>query len=237
LIFETRLLICAALLGVTALIDLKTREVDDKIWVIFGALGLTLSIIEVILGVSPNVTLYIVSFGLTSGLAFLLYFLKFYGGADAKALSAISLILPLFEGSTILHPISGITILTNSVFLTLAFPIYLGIKNLILIIQNEKIFEGLESEPIYRRIFACLLGYRIRKGSKNKFLLRLEKTIDGRRRFDFSLIGDDEDFVTETEIWVTPGIPLLFIMALGFAFMYFIGDILGLIILNVFRLI
>jgi preflagellin peptidase FlaK len=229
-----RLAVCAVMLAVSSYFDIKTREVEDWFWVVFGAVGVALTGYEFFTS-SPNLLLYLFSFILTSGLAYLLYVLGFYGGADAKALSAISLLVPFFNLNSIIHPITGLIILTNSTILTLIFPVYFGLRNLVKVVSGEKIFEGFESEPLLKKILASLLGYRIKVSAKGRFLMRLERTVDGKRKLDISMRGVDEDFVEESDVWVTPGLPLLLFMAIGFVVMVLFGDILALLIRAIFR--
>jgi len=227
-LLDIRLILCGVMLFATAYFDLKSREIDDKIWWGFGALGLGLTAVEILLGYSPDLLLYLASTVLSGGLGFAFYYLGFYGGADAKALLCCALLAPLFNRNLTLHPFTPLIIFVNSLILTIILVVYYGVNNLVHLLIGDRIFEGLEHEPLHRKILACLLGFRAKR--VGSFYFSMEKKEDGRRRFDFSLLQVNEDFVTEDGIWVTPGIPLIVFMAAGFVVMVVFGDLLGYIL-------
>jgi len=228
-LLEIRLTLCGAMFIVSAYFDIKSREVDDKLWWIFGALGLALTATELFLGYSPNLPLYLISTALAVGVGYTLYYLGFYGGADAKALLVCALLAPLFDRNLILHPFTPLIVLVNSAILTTSLAIYYGISNLIRILRGERIFEGLEHEPLHKKALACLLGFRA-KGRVGPFYFQMEREEGGKRRFDFALLRAYEDFTTKEDVWVTPGIPLLAYMAAGFVVTVVFGDLLAYIL-------
>jgi len=235
-LLEIRLTLCGAMFIISAYFDLKSREIDDKLWWIFGALGLTLTVTELFLGYSPNLLFYLISTVLAAGVGFALYYLGFYGGADAKALLVCALLAPLFHRNLILHPFTPLIVLVNSAILTLSLAIYYGISNLIRILRGEKIFEGLEHEPLHKKALACLLGFKA-KGRAGPFYFQMEKEEEGKRRFDFSLLRAYEEFTTKEGVWVTPGIPLLAFMAAGYVVTVVFGDLLAYILKALVKLV
>ena len=77
----------------TSYLDLRKREVEDKVWVIFGIIGLVLQVYEVANGETDLVQLLIgVGLGALVGMG--LYFFGFYGGADGKALDRARIARP-----------------------------------------------------------------------------------------------------------------------------------------------
>ena len=74
--------------------DYKTREVSNRVWVIYAPIALALSLSELLLFESSQLPLYGLSFGVTAGIAFLLFYTGGFGGADSKALMCIALALP-----------------------------------------------------------------------------------------------------------------------------------------------
>ena len=48
---SARILLSIIMLGYTSWVDIKTREIYDLVWIIFGGLGLALNIYEVVTGV------------------------------------------------------------------------------------------------------------------------------------------------------------------------------------------
>ena len=89
------------ILTVASVCDIRTREVPDKVWLIYGPAGLALTIYRTY--VDPSQLLFTaVSIGFSILLAFGLVFFGVSGGADAKGLICLSLTLPL--PPTILSP-------------------------------------------------------------------------------------------------------------------------------------
>ena len=79
-----RPILVLAMLGYASFKDLKTREVNDVVWLVFGASGLALNLYEASTGsiVFLNLMLpmaFMILFAVASG------FLGFFGGADLLA--------------------------------------------------------------------------------------------------------------------------------------------------------
>ncbi|MDG6906904.1 MAG: prepilin peptidase, partial [Nitrososphaerota archaeon] len=69
----------------TSYLDLRKREVQDKVWLVFGAIGVILQVYEIHMGDSSLFQLGL-SVVLATAVGMGLYFFGFYGGADGKAL-------------------------------------------------------------------------------------------------------------------------------------------------------
>jgi preflagellin peptidase FlaK len=222
------------MLVLASYLDIKSREVQDKFWIPFAALGTILTAYDFYVG-SPGFNLIelALAIGFTSVFAWGAYFLHLYGGADAKAISTLSVIFPIYETSSF-HRLGALTTLTNSVLLTALLPIALVALNLVKLSRGEKIFQGFEEEGRFAKIQAMFLG--LRKKEAGKYDFPLENSAEGRRRFDFSLGKIDEDFATGEDVWVTPGIPLLVFVFLGFIVTLGYGDVLFAIMSFFFRL-
>ncbi len=219
--------VCFIMLVYASYSDWKTREVDDKLWILFSLAGIAFSIIE--LYYNPQLLfLVITSISLSSLISFVLYYFGFFGGADMKALIVISLLVPVYYPPNFLHPLTFLTSLTNGIFLTICLPIFFFILNITRLILGRDIFSGFEGERLWKKILVCFLGYRTSKAEKSHFSMSLEKMVDGRKRLQISLLKD-EDFISGEDIWVTPGIPLLIFISLGFISTILFGDFLTLL--------
>jgi len=223
--------LAAVMLLFTSYLDLKKREVEDKVWVIFGALGVALQAYEVATGETVLLQLLIgVGLGALVGMG--LYFFGFYGGADGKALIVLGILVPHFVPAVGIYSIAPLMVLTNGVLVSILLPIGLLIYNLSQIARKKPIFEGFQ-EPLYRKILASILGYR-QTGKPREFQFSMEKDITAEsgsvaaRKFDFSLMRDD--FETKSGTWVTPGIPLLVFFTAGYFLLLLYGDlVIGLV--------
>jgi preflagellin peptidase FlaK len=77
--------------------DFKKREVDDRIWLIFSPIGIIITFIEYFLNYIDfsYLILYILSIVIIIIVSIIIYYLKFVGGADSKALISISFLDPI----------------------------------------------------------------------------------------------------------------------------------------------
>jgi archaeal preflagellin peptidase FlaK len=230
-IYSLNIALASIMLLYTSYLDLKSREVPDKVWLIFGAIGAVLQVYEISIGSTLLIQL-LIGVGLAALVGMGLFFFGFYGGADGKALIVLGLLIPHFVPKVGIYSIAPLMILTNGVLVSVFLPLALLIYNSYMIIRKRPIFDGF-SEPVHRKLLASILGYR-QTGKPREFQFSMEKdtaTADGvitARRFDFSLMRDD--FETKSGTWVTPGIPLLVFFTAGFFLLLIYGDlVIGLI--------
>ncbi|MEM2264984.1 MAG: A24 family peptidase C-terminal domain-containing protein [Nitrososphaerota archaeon] len=159
----------------------------------------------------------------------IIYYSKFVGGADSKALITLSFLDPINLNKNIIHPFNSIIVLTNSCIISLIIPFSIFIYNLYRILNKEKIFEGFENEKIYRKIFALFIGYKT-KNIKKRFATSIEKKINNKKKFVFSLLENEIEFVSDKDIWVTPSISLIVFILFGYIISIIYGDILKIFI-------
>jgi archaeal preflagellin peptidase FlaK len=223
-----RLLTGAIILFYASYTDIKTRRAANYLWVIMGIIGGILLVVQYVTIGFENI--YMLLFiPIFIGLMYLLFQLRIiFGGADAKALMALAILLPLkpaFFNFPILN--SGILsmpgswiIFSNSVILFLCIPISLFIYN----IAKRSI-----------KFPYCLLGYQTTvANARISFVWPLEKIVDGKRKFSYM----PKEFNTEEQlnifesqgiekIWVTPKIPFMIPLFAGFIVTFFLGDLLS----------
>jgi preflagellin peptidase FlaK len=124
--------------------------------------------------------------------------------------------IPLLKGG--IMPFSW-SIFSNSLIIFLIIPISLLIFN---------IFKKNIQFPY------VFLGYKMNiKKAKEKFVWPLEKIVDGKRKFiympkNFDAKEELNEFEKNNinEIWVTPKIPFMVPLLIGFIFAFIFGDIL-----------
>jgi preflagellin peptidase FlaK len=154
--------------------DYKTREVSNRVWVIYAPIALFLSLAELLLYDPSKLPLFGLSFGVTAAIAFALFYSGGFGGADSKALMCIALALP-FSTAALFTPLfpSGIspisqvlfplTIFSNAVLFAAASGIYLLLHNIVWNVKHgQKIFEGtLAAESIVKKFLVLITGYKV----------------------------------------------------------------------------
>lgn len=243
--------------------DYKTREVSNKVWIILGPLSLALTSIQFLV-YSPqpiqNIILYALSFGITSSLAIIIFYVGGFGGADAKALMCIALALPIFPNSILPRPIGfisplfPITIFSNSVLLGALSVFYALFRNIFWMVKNKRsIFEGLEKESFGRKLLALLSGYKINifklKNTHMFPLEDIESNNEGTKKRKLLVFPDDEsreEIINRLEnnieekkldvgVWATPGLPLLIFITLGTFIALSFGDIVWILISSILR--
>jgi hypothetical protein len=107
----------------------KKREVDDRIWLIFSSLGIIITLIEYFLNYIDfsYLILYVLSIIITTIISIIIYYSKFVGGADSKALISISFLDPINLNENTIHPFTSIIVLMDTLITFLIVPIFLFI--------------------------------------------------------------------------------------------------------------
>jgi preflagellin peptidase FlaK len=226
LILNVNIFLATVMLLLTSYLDMKSREVPDKVWIAFGVIGVTLQIYEIEIQVTQWFFL-VIAIGLATAIGMGIFFAGLYGGADGKALIVLAVLVPYFDPHVGIYPIAPLIVLTNGILLSMFLPLGLGIFNAYRIMSGKRIFEGF-SEPLHRKLLAAFLGYKS-MGKPRDFQFSMEKKTAEQqqagqgKRFDFGLTQDN--FESAPGTWVTPGIPLLVFFTAGFFVLLFYGDL------------
>ncbi|MEJ2242411.1 MAG: A24 family peptidase C-terminal domain-containing protein [Candidatus Bathyarchaeota archaeon] len=241
--------------------DYKNREVSNKVWVILGPISLFLTGFQFLV-YSPkpiqNLIFYVLSFGITSALAIVIFYVGGFGGADAKALMCIALALPVYPNNLLprplgfISPLFPITIFTNGVLLGSLSVFYALFRNIIWIAKHKKsIFDGLENESFGKKLLALFSGYKINLNKiKNGHMFPLEdievndERMEKRKLLVFPDDEEKEEIISkllrnlekeklDAGIWATPGLPLLIFITLGSIIALVYGDIVWILISSI----
>ena len=226
LLDSIRLIVGLMILSYASYTDVRTRRASNKLWVIMAITGLILIAIQYFDPGFENIYILII-IPIMIGFVYLLFQLGLvFGGADAKALMSMAILVPT-QPQISQIPIWGQsympaawTIFSNSLILFLAIPFGLFMYN---------IFKRNIKFPY------CLLGYRMKiSKARNKFVWPLEKLVDGKRKFAYMpKVYETEEEFNEfeknniDEIWVTPKIPFMIPLLIGFVFTFILGDLLA----------
>lgn len=226
-LFLANVIIILSALLYASYLDMKKREIDDWVWIVSIVIGFpTMLYDQLIIQEAINIHLVVVSIILTIALAVGFYKAGLYGGADAKALITISLVLPLMFNGVRIHPFLPISTLLNGLISSLSIPLVMLPLNLYrLLIRKENIFEGIDENPI-RKTIALFLGTKIKNPEKHKYWGPMEvQTRDGKRKFNFSPSFESFWSPLSSGEWATPSIPLVVFITAGFIIDLTIGDI------------
>jgi preflagellin peptidase FlaK len=141
-------LVAIPVLGWAALSDIRTRRVPNRLWPPLAALGVVLLLWDLLAHLPPagfEDRLFLVQTGISLlfvvPFSYLFWRLGGFGGADAKALIVLAIVLPTypvyFLRTTALPLVEAplgvfsFTVLTNTVVVAVAYPVVLGVRNLL----------------------------------------------------------------------------------------------------------
>ncbi|MGI0059873.1 MAG: A24 family peptidase C-terminal domain-containing protein [Nitrosotalea sp.] len=216
---SVRIVVALLMLGIASYTDIKKREIDDRIWMIFGGLSVLL------LFFTPNVINSLTAIGISLLIAPVVLFvwrIGFFGGADAFALIVLAALAP--ESTFSISQVHPFTTLINTVLLSI-IPVLVNVtRNTLSVLRHQDIFKGFETETRKSKIIAMFVGHR----SKNpKFSFSIEKSEGNLRKLDFTLKNaDNEEFCSSSDTWVTPGMPYMIYILGGFVIQLVYGDII-----------
>lgn len=245
-----------ALLLWAAVQDIKTREVDDIVWILMLALGIPFTGIRLLLYREDTSQLILIALSITAAfvLAFIILLSGLQGGADAKALFCISVVCPLSINSSAsaleeLIPLS-ITLFMNSILIMVPFPLVILAYNLV----HPRNFNPPPIGPWWSHLLARFFGYpadlEVIKKKHPWHYDFIEQREDNVWEFIFRItLGDPENDLNRrkrtlaaaemdgrTFLWIQPSLPFLVPMLVAFVISFLWGNlyfiILGQIFLN-----
>ncbi|HEC86618.1 MAG TPA: hypothetical protein ENI49_01945, partial [Thermoplasmatales archaeon] len=157
-----------AILGYASYTDIKTRMASNALWIIMGLLGAVLLVIQYFtVGIENPIQLLFIPILIV--IVYVLFYIGIiFGGADAKAIMALTILTPLWPDISDfpIHPsLMPFTwsIFSNAIILFLFIP------------PTFLIFNALKRDV---ELPFALLGYRIdAEEAKKKFVWPLEKIV------------------------------------------------------------
>lgn len=222
---EVSLILIGATFAFASYQDLKTREIDDRIWLVAAPIGLALTVAEAL--VTPGYPFFMALFSvlLTVALALGIFYTGLYGGADAKALIMLALAMPVFlyAGGN-MSPFYPLTILGNGLVLSLLLIPALVLVNAIWVVRRGRgsLFEGVRATGA-QKLLALFTGMKVRPATASSIHFNLvERTGEGGERTLklFSRVEDTDEPKRVPEgaqyVWVTPAIPMIVFFLMGF---------------------
>lgn len=235
-----KIIFCTPFLIYSCYSDIKTRRVSNNVWLVMLAGG----IFFVLYDISTHGAAYLPRLLISAGFIFVFVYILFqigvFGGADAKSLIVLSIILPaypklqIFEYSFPLNKplidLFAFGIFGNAVLLTIIVPISLAVYNL------TKMGAYVD-KPLY-----IFIGYKTKiseLASRHIKLIEKFEVVNGavKSRFKRGGVEINETVISELkalsekglikdEVWVTPGLPFMIPITLGFFVAIFYGDLI-----------
>ena len=239
-----RVLLSLTMLGYTSWVDLKTREIYDMVWLVFGGLGLIIALYEVYTG-SLTLVWFVVVVLISSAISIGLGYLGLFGGADVLAFIALTVLHPTpprglepFLG--LVSPLFPLTLFSNSAISGASYSLVLLVRNLASTLHGRNLFSGLEDESTWRKLVVMFTGIKMEvrsvRGPPFQYPLEVPGTKEmlGRRLILMPDIQDDDSAVEVfktleasgvEEVWVSNTLPFLVYIAIGYVLALALGDI------------
>ena len=217
-IYNIRILLAIVMLSIASTIDVWKREINDVLWIGFGAVAIVLIFFEPdLIGALKGIGISLI----IVPIALVIWRLGIFGGADALGLIVLAALAPQVSLSENL--ITPFTTLTNAALLSV-IPVFTNvIRNIMALLNHKNIFEGFE-ETRSKKVLAIFLGYR----AKNpKYGFPIETMVGIRKKLDFSLKhAEKTEFCNKPDTWITPTIPYILYITAGFAIQLIFGDVI-----------
>src|SRR6266487_5266544 len=246
------LIVSLGVLIAASLSDLKTREVSNRLWIIYAPVSAALFVARVVF-VPETALILLVSAVATIVVAFLLFQFGAMGGADSKALMCIALALPvapaflspLWQTPLYFYPFP-IAILVNSFLLSISMMFILLGKNILSRSSAKKgLFKGFEKESILRKALVLLTSYKTSFNvlQSKTYLYPAEEVsiVDSKPVRQFHLVASaaeernkllnglesyKEQGLFSDGVWVTPGLPHMVFLTASLLVTVIIGDLM-----------
>jgi archaeal preflagellin peptidase FlaK len=213
------------MLSIATISDIRKREVNDLIWIIFGALGIVIIFLHSDLG---EELLKVGISAMVIPVVFLIWRIGFFGGADALAIVTTSILVPgISLTEAVVTPFST---LTNAIVISLIIIFSNITRNLASLVLGKNIFAGFD-ETSTKKILAMFVGYI---ASNPKYAFSIEQdTVRGKKMVLTPHHAENSEFCDRKDTWVSPAVPYMVFITAGFIVQLFVGDILLQIIQNV----
>ena len=228
--------------------DIVSREVSDRLWIVFYPVGLVLTAIRLVAQVGSWQQI-LLSIAITVAISLMLPYLGLWGGADGKGFICLALMNPVIPalGGNLVHivdPLFPVVVFSNAYVASLCAVLYPIQRNLRMH-RARTLYEGLEHESLLRKATAFLTGYRVRvdelESKPYLFLLESihlqESKVERSYKFNFRVDLDYSKQLAEikraaelgllpTGVWASPGLPFLVFVTLGLGISLLFGDVI-----------
>ncbi|WP_455277460.1 A24 family peptidase C-terminal domain-containing protein [[Eubacterium] cellulosolvens] len=237
--------------------DYVSREVSDIVWIIFAPIGIILTTLR--LYINQELVLFsLFSIAIIATISLIAFYTGMFGGADAKALICIALAMPVYPIFLIkfIQPMFPLSVMVNSFLMASLVSVYAVLRNIFwLANEKEKLFYGLENESLGKKILAFISGFKISideyKIDKHLHLIEKIKSKNGTQKKYLEIFFTLEDhgevlnnhmpkeylkMKSTRKVWVTPLIPMIIFITLGYFSTLIIGDTVLKIIIDLMKL-
>ncbi len=233
-----KILFCMPFLIYSCYSDIKTRRVTNKLWLVMLAGGSPFIVYDIYREGFAYLPRLIISAGLIFVFVYIIFQLGTFGGADAKSLIVLSIILPTYpELQDFGFPVNkhqidlfAFGVFGNAVLLTIIVPIGLAIYNLAKmgwhIDKPAYIFVGYKAKikELAGRHIKLIEDFEETDGTVKQHFKRGGVEINDKVISELQALS--EKGLIKEEVWVTPGLPFMISITLGFFVAVLYGDLI-----------
>jgi len=236
-VYMARFVVCLVSLGFASVQDFSTREVSNWVWVVSVPICLFLDGLDLYLG-NTSLSTLLASLGVSFLVGICLFYLGFFGGADAKALLLIAAAFPsyvyipgLLLARVLFLPL--VFVFFTATVLSALYPLSILLMNLSDLRSGRHLLEGLEVRHWFGKLvlYATVRKVSLEKLHKSLKYLPAEKVVlqDGKAvRRPVYFVGaeaDVDELLKELEahgelfsegILASPTIPMVVFLTVGF---------------------
>ncbi|HID20169.1 MAG TPA: peptidase A24 [Methanophagales archaeon] len=241
---------CFSCLIYASWVDIKSRSVTNKLWLLMIAVAIPFASYNLLIYRIPFLIHLIFALLFTFALSYLFFRLNLFGGADAKSLICISLLIPTHPSFHFLSyhfPVSpslflvlepfpfpfAISTLLNATIIALTVSLTLFIRNLL----------NLRSEEVRKNLGFLFIGYKLHVNAltdvRHTRLVHSYEEKEGNleKKFLFGGVEIDKGVIEklksyaaegkiDEEVWVTPNLPFMLFITAGFLISIFYGNLI-----------
>jgi len=144
-----------------------------------------------------------------------------------------------------LSPIFPIIVFSNAVLLAALTVVYAVLRNSVWRLRTgRRLFEGLENESIWRKVLAFLTGYKVKAAELEKRRMYPLEDVDTKESGEIDrrrllvmpkeeklegivnrILSATREGRLQSEVWATPGLPLLVFITMGLIVALVFGDL------------
>ncbi len=187
-----RQIVALSMLSVASYFDIKKREVNDIVWIIFGGMGAILYLFEPV----GSITVLYVIIGVAIGITWI--FTRAFGQADGLALIALALTLSTYDRLPV-----AVMVSIGVPFLAALYGLCSNIAYNTSDLLHGRLFFGVCEKP-YRKTIAFLVLHRKREHEKFVF------PAQDKDKFVFHFRPKtDQEFSNNFQGYVTSALPLI----------------------------
>ncbi len=237
-----RVLFSLVMLAYTSYIDMKTREIYDLVWLVFGGLGLAVALYEIFAG-TLTLTGFVMTVLFSTVISIALGYLGLFGGADVEAFIALSILHPIPPRG--LNPVLGVvsviyplTLFSNSALSGASFALVLLGRNILKKSSGKPLFDGFGSDSSLKKFIVMVSGVKVKidsvRGPPFQYPLEIMDENSERRLILMPDIQDDDAALgvfqrlreaRVEEVWVSNTLPFLVYISIGYVMAILLGDV------------